>query len=540
MNFLEALQSHSLHQPDQLALQVLSPKGGRWLTWSELWDAFQETVFVLQNLGVMRGNRIGILSENSLPWILLDLACHQLHAVSVPLNTQLSQSQLAEQLKHSGVSLLFTEALHLPLVDAEVGVPIVVTGGAVPESVNADLVIIGAWNSLVTASREGRSVEIQNVRWAVPASLPDRIASIVYTSGTTGEAKGVMLTEDNLVFNAEMALKRYQFDRSTHQFNFLPFFHAFGRTCDFYVWLLGGHQLTLASDRQAASHEVAQANPTHINGVPYFFEKLLSLSQQNEDPTQTLGERLIQINSGGATLMKSIFDGFTEIDVAVLEGYGLTETSPVATLAGRDAIKYGSVGRALDQTEIKINSEGEVIIRGRHVCAGYYRNAQESDQLLSEGWLRTGDLGTLDEDGFLYLTGRKTELIVTSSGKNIWPQTIEQLLSSHEGIEQVMVVGDQQKFLTAIIVPNWEYFADSTDVSGTPEQWKDSPNVERWFQYLVDQCLENRAAYEQIGQLVLMSDPWTSEAGQLTAKGTLRRGVIKAQLVDVLDRLYRG
>ena len=180
----------------------------------------------------------------------------------------------------------------------------------------------------------------------------------MYTSGTTGEAKGVMLTEDNLVVDAQMALQRYQFEPDTHQFNFLPFFYVFGRTCDLYVWLLGGHRLTLASSRKKAVEEVGVIAPTHINGVPHFFQKLATLCAQSSSKDRVLGSNLSQINSGGSALARDVFDFYQANSIAVLEGYGLTETSPVATLTGPNDIRDDSVGCAIEGTEIKLSEDG--------------------------------------------------------------------------------------------------------------------------------------------------------------------------------------
>ncbi|MBA62610.1 MAG: hypothetical protein CMJ76_09620 [Planctomycetaceae bacterium] len=534
MKFLQTLYKHSAIAAHDQALQILGQNNSRWIGWKELYDQVHDTAGLLKNLGVSSGNRVGVLAENSLEWILIDLACHFLHAVSVPLNTQLSIQQIRRQMRHSGISLIFVADKYFSSNEIDLEVPVVILGktAGIPDSRME--IVLGSFGEMISC------VSTLEVELAIPTAEPRRVASIVYTSGTTGEAKGVMLTEDNLVFNSEMALKRYRFETDTHQFNFLPFFHAFGRTCDLYVWLLGGHQLTLGSSRQQAVDEVAVVAPTHINGVPYFFEKLAALCSQTKNSDDVLGREISQINSGGTVLDRETFDFYQAKSIAVLEGYGLTETSPVAALTDPEDIRYGSVGRAIDGTEIKLSADKQVLIKGRHVCAGYYRNPEASAELICDGWLHTGDLGRLDDDQFLYVTGRKKELIVTSSGQNVWPQSIESCLQRHAAIEQAVVFGDGRKFLVAILFPNWEYFAERVDVSGTSDHWKDSPNVERWFMQLVEQQLEDRASFEQIAQIALLSHPLSAERDQLTSKGTLRRSVIKEQLEDVLERLYKS
>jgi len=532
MKFLQVLQQRAQSAYSCDALRICNEHDSQEIDWQELYERVRVTALLLQNLGVAPGNRVGLLAENSLEWILIDLACHYLHAVSVPMNTHLSPQQISKQIRHSGASLLFVSEEFYSDLDLGPGIPIVILGRT--DGITADHLtpVLGSFDEMIV------SVSALDRELAIPSRESERVASIVYTSGTTGEAKGVMLTEENLVFNAQMALERYQFKPDTHQFNFLPFFYAFGRTCDLYVWLLGGHRLTLASSRKKAVEEVGVTAPNHINGVPYFFEKLAALSAHSGSNDDVLGCNLSQINSGGSVLARNVFDFYQSNSIAVLQGYGLTETSPVATLTGPDDIRYDSVGCAIAGTEIKLSDDGEILIKGQHVCAGYYRDAKATADLISNGWLQTGDLGRLDEDQFLYLTGRKKELIVTSGGQNIWPQSIEQILLEHEAIEQAIVFGDEQKFLTAILFPNWEYFAEQVDVSGNSDHWKDSPNVERWFMQIVNKQLEDRASYEQVARIALLSLPFSIEQQQLTVKGTLRRSVIKEQLADVLDRLY--
>ena len=251
----------------------------------------------LQNLGVCDGNRVGICAENCWQWIIADLACHYLRAVSVPLSTQLSSQQLQSQMRHSGMSLLIVDIRErLGTVPVAIDVLTMFDEPPITDD-NVHCTVLGSWDEIISL------VKI-DVKQELPAECDsDRIATIIYTSGTTGAPKGVMLSAGNLAFDAEQTLHRYGFDQADHQYCLLPLFHAFARTCDLYAWIVGGHRLTLASDKKNAISDLTHIQPTHINGVPLYFRRLREAAGLVDKANSNVwGGLLNQVNSGGAAL----------------------------------------------------------------------------------------------------------------------------------------------------------------------------------------------------------------------------------------------
>lgn len=533
MLLIKKLLEHVNQRGDCSALQVFQHDSWTWFTWQELWQQVSKTAYGLQNLGVCNGNRVGINAKNCWQWIVADLACQYLQAVSVPLSTQLSSQQLESQIRHSGISLLIVDDLdRLEPVPVAIDVVTMFDKPSISGD-NAHWTVLGSWDEII-------NLDQAEVKEELPSEFDsDLIATIIYTSGTTGAPKGVMLSAGNMAFDAEQTLRRYGFDHTDHQYCFLPLFHAFARTCDLYAWIVGGHRLTLASGRPNAFADLTHSQPTHINGVPLYFRRLRCAADSADSGNASVwGSRLNQVNSGGAALDDSTFDFFEKHGITMLEGYGLTETSPVATLNSRSTQRRGSVGKPLAKTDVRISEVGEIQIAGPHVFAGYYRDADLTLATFKDGWFKTGDIGRIDDDGFLFVTGRLDEMIVTTAGENIWPGLLEAELQEHAAIEQVMVYGHGSDYLVALVHPNWEQFVNRLDLSGDPAVWVDSPNVEQWFHKVVEQQLHDLAPHEQIRKVALVQSPWTSENDMLTPKGTLRRSQIAAKFDSILQAMY--
>ncbi|MEC8343598.1 MAG: AMP-binding protein, partial [Planctomycetota bacterium] len=363
---------------------------------------------------------------------------------------------------------------------------------------------------------------------AEPCNL-DSMTTILYTSGTTGAPKGVMLSQRNLLSNIQSILAVLPLYTTDVRVGFLPLSHIFARTCDLYTWLASGCQLVLARSMASVFEDIQNSHPTYLNGVPYFYEKFFRQAQQEgriEDPgwlRQQLGGQIRICNCGGAPLPDHVQRWYDSQGVTLITGYGLTETSPVLTSSAPSQMKLGAVGRVAPGIEIRLAEDNEVLARGQNVMMGYYQDEEGTRAVFDGDWFRTGDTGVLDADGFLTLTGRKKELIVTNGGKNIDPSLIEHRLLSSSKIHQCMVVGDRRDFLAALIVPEASFEDDE------PSQWRT----------LAERQLHDLSRYEQIGCVVIVSEPFSLANDQLTVKGSLRRQKIEQDYSDSIEASYQ-
>ena len=284
----------------------------------------------------------------------------------------------------------------------------------------------------------------------------------MYTSGTTGNPKGVMLTHGNLLSNASSSLEVQPLDASHVLLNWLPLSHIFARTVDHYQTLIAGIDLVLAVSADTVIEHVQEVQPTHLACVPRLYEKVLAACT-TPDPEVTrkrlrgaFGSRIYWLSSGGAPLPKPIAQVYLDAKLPLFQGYGLTETSPVVSFNRPWANKVGTVGQALPGVDIKINPDGEVLCRGPNIMRGYYHNPEATADVLHDGWFSTGDLGQLDEEGYLSITGRKKELMVLSNGKKLVPSHLEGLLITDDCIDQAAIYGEGRSFVSALIVPHWD------------------------------------------------------------------------------------
>jgi long-chain acyl-CoA synthetase len=403
------------------------------------------------------------------------------------------------------------------------------------------------WRELMNEATETEAKAVG--KQASAATSPSSLATILYTSGTTGEPKGVMLTQHNLVSNAVATVEQFDMQESDRRLNFLPLSHIFARLCDLYTWLVCGYQLGLAESRDSVLADCAALRPTLLNGVPYFYDRvrrtLIEQGRQDEPGAlrNILGGEVRTCASGGAALPDLVFDFYWERSVPLLQGYGLTETSPVITMSTPAHVRRGSSGRPIRDVEVRIASDGEIVTRGPHVMAGYYRQPQATAEVIRDGWFHTGDLGRLDEDGFLFITGRKKEILVTSGGKNIAVIHLESLLTEDPLILQAVVVGDGRDYLTALIVPNPDLLRQEITargiVAGSREEALVHPAVLDLYRERIQHRLRTVSQYEQVRRFRLLPRGFTIDSGELTPKLSLRRKEIEANYRAEINDMYR-
>jgi long-chain acyl-CoA synthetase len=536
---------------DAVAIHAPSPQGYVARTWREIGDDVARLAAALRQAGVTRGDPVIQIAENSYRWIITDLAVHLLGAVHVAVHASLSGPQMAFQIldTESRIVILGDERIAGLFAAAEVDWPreiqflsyepttITIGGHAVRPLAE----LLASASTSRASSNSARS-----------RTQPDDLATILYTSGTTGESKGVMLSHANLVSNAVATDEAFEHHQSDRKLCWLPLSHIFARTCDLYMWIVTGSQLVLAESRDTILANCAQFRPTLLNGVPYFFEKVCRYcaSQGGTESEQT--ERLIALFggalrlacSGGAPLGDATAEYYNRHGIKLVQGYGLTESSPVITVSTPSASRIGSVGRAIRDVKVRIADDGEILTKGPHVMLGYWKRPEATAETIRDGWLCTGDVGSIDDDGFLWITGRKKELIVTASGKNIAPAYLERLLCEDPLILQALVVGDRHNYLSALIVPNPDTLKSEILARGIAVTSRDEalahPDVLRLFRERINERLAAVSHCEQVGEFTLLSRGFSIEHEEMTPTLKLRRGVIQEHFAREIAGMYAG
>jgi long-chain acyl-CoA synthetase len=537
---------------DQPAIQFRA--GGAWKTlrWAEVAEDVRRTAAVLATAGVGPGDRVAQFSPNRYEWIMADLAIQVARAVHVPVHASLAPAQIAYQLADSGANVVL-------LAGPEQSGKLLEYYDARRDELPPDARFISfdpcpsVSDERLTCLRDlmlhaDEALGERFMREAPQHVSPDDLATILYTSGTTGEPKGVMLCQRNLASNALGTLAAFKCQPDDLRLAWLPMSHIFARTCDVYTWIAGGGQLALAEGPETVTPFCRDLHPTLINGVPYFFEKVQRYLVDNGLADQpgvlplAFGGRLRAACSGGAPLPDHVAHFYNERGVFLGQGYGLTESSPVITAATPEAMKIGTSGRPIPGVEVKITHDGEILTRGPHVMLGYWHKPAATAEALRDGWLHTGDLGEVDADGYLKITGRKKELIVTTAGKKAVPSHLESLLKADPLIEQAVVIGDGRSYLSALIVPNRDALASELrrqgkDISG--DEVLHHPDVLSLYQQRIAERLACVSQYEQVGKFTLLDRPLSVDQGEMTLTLKLRRDTIYKNFADVIDQMYR-
>jgi long-chain acyl-CoA synthetase len=538
---------------EQPALQYRS--GGAWQTlrWSEVAEDVRRAAAVLADLGVRPGDRVAQFSPNRYEWILADLAIQTARAVHVPIHASLAPPQVAYQVADSGAKVVL-------LAGPEQVQNLLGYYGEhrdeLPDGTrflcyDPSPAISGVAEVPCLRDRMIHADESLGERLARDARnelSPDDLATILYTSGTTGEPKGVMLNQRNLATNALGTLAAFGSQPDDLRLAWLPMSHIFARTCDVYTWVAGGGRLALAEGPESVSPLCRELHPTLINGVPYFFEKVQrylvdkGLADLPGALAAAFGGRLRAACSGGAPLPDHVAKFYNDRDVFLGQGYGLTESSPVISAATPSAMTIGTSGRPIPGVEVKIAPDGEILTRGPHVMLGYWNKPAATAEALRDGWLHTGDLGALDEEGFLKITGRKKELVVTAAGKKAVPSHLESLLKADPLIEQAVVLGDGRSYLSALIVPNREALAAELRRLGkqvaATEALRD-PDVIALYEQHIKERLACVSYYEQVVKFTLLDRPLSVERGELTLTLKLRREAICSNFAEAIEVMYK-
>jgi long-chain acyl-CoA synthetase len=470
------------------------------------------------------------ISENRYEWAITDLAIHLARAVHVPIQFSLSGQQIAEQIADCGARLVFVSSRELFAKFADL------IGPKLPVLVHDEWPLPG--NNLATGEAKTQAMISSCLRDA----RGDDLATILFTSGTTGRPRGVMLSQRNLAINSADTAETIGGDIDQIRLCVLPLAHIFARTCDLYTWVYRGSKLVLAESRETLFRDLCLVKPQGLSAVPYLYQRAADKVRETvrgnggdeaDELKALFGSRMERLTSGGAPLPPETEAWYRQRGLPILPGYGLTESSPVISMSTHESYRYSSSGRPLTGVEVRIAADGEILNRGPNTMMGYWNDSAATAAAIRDGWLHTGDLGELDADGFLYVRGRKKELIVLATGKKIVPTRIEGLLTVSPLIEQAAVFGEGMCGIVALIVPASCGLDNGVIDDTTYKRYADEINA----------CLESAAHEEQIRNFAILDRPFSIERGELTPKLSLRRetiaGNFSEQLASISQPIHR-
>jgi long-chain acyl-CoA synthetase len=564
--------------------RVASKKGRewQWLSTEELIARVHRVALGLEASGIERGDRVALFSENCPEWHIIDFACQLLGAVTVPIYPTLPANQVVFILRDSGTRQIFFrgrakgELLHdsREALDQQ---QLVITCIEEGDADHAD----GTLDQLLEA---GTALEadkpLESLRGRVS---PDDLASLIYTSGTTGNPKGVMLSQGNLVSNFLACSELFPIGADDITLSFLPLSHVFQRTVD-YLFLYKGVTLHYLTSIEQAPRALIDVKPTIMASVPRLYERAYLRVQANLTKEtankrrifswavgvgeryserkrpwaaphlavqRTLAQRLVYRKiqerlggrlrfaiAGGAALPEQVGRFFAAVGIGLYEGYGLTETSPVLCVNRPGECRFGSVGPPIEGVELQIAADGEILARSPGVMQGYWNNPDATREAINEqGWFHTGDVGHLDDDGYLHITDRKKDLLVTSGGKNVAPQPIEQLLTADGVLAQAVVIGDTYPYITALLVPNLDDLPEGLDKL-EPGELNRHPRLLERVEHTVAEVNRQLAEHERVRRWRLMPREFTLDAGEITPTLKIRRRVVLDRYADDIASMY--
>ncbi len=570
---------------------LLSQKEGKYVPISteEFADRVKCFSLGLRDLGLEAGDKLIVLSENRPEWVISDIANLCLGGITVPIYTSL----IPEQIKYI-------------IDDSDAKIVVVSDQGQWQkiEAIKSELTKVTSYITCLSEAPEGvltfaqvlergRKMDKQNPGLFEKMALevkPDAIASIIYTSGTTGPPKGVMLTHSNIFSNVKTCSSILPFKDTDTVLSFLPLSHILERMAMF-AYLYIGMSIGFAESIDTLGENLLEVRPHIMVNVPRVLEKIYAKVIDNVQASSSLkrkiffwavkvgkkygrkkilnqpiskllqfkrnlanklvfskvyaktGGRVRFFLCGGAPLSKDIGEFFYAIGLTIIEGYGLTETSPVITANTFENLKFGTVGKPIPGVDVRIDEAGEILTKGPHVMNGYYKKEAASREVFEGGWFHTGDIGHFDEEGFLVITDRKKDIIVTSGGKNVAPQPIEGILNLDPYISTALVIGDRRKFISALVVPDFEKleeYAKQNNISFEDHcDLVKKEEIVRFIQEQVDRSAPNLASYEKVKKIALLDKEFEIEKGEITPTLKVKRNIVEEKYKGIIDAMYR-
>jgi long-chain acyl-CoA synthetase len=561
-------------------LRIRAGKGWRSYTVKEFARSTRETAARLARAGVMAGDRVAMFVENRPEWHILDFACHILGAVPVPLYATLPAHQVRYIVGDSQSKMLVVSGRERAQAALDVAADL------------PGLRVVGVDPGLAEGLECLQDLTLPPSRkWPEPPALGgDDLASLIYTSGTTGEPKGVMLSHRNFISQVNTVRPRYPITERDICMSFLPLSHVFERTVD-YVFFDRGSQINYVESIERVPSQLTEIRPTIMVSVPRLYErsyiKIISKVQQEGGAKRRLFEWALRVGrevrgaewrgerasafargqfavarsrvfskvldrlggrlrfsiSGGAPLAREVAEFFDIVGLPILQGYGLTESSPVIAANRLEANRLGSVGQVFPGVEVRIAPDGEILARGPNIMLGYWNKPQATEEVIDgDGWLHTGDVGYLDSDGYLFITDRKKDIIVTSGGKNVAPQPVEGRLGATPYIAQAVLIGDKFPYLTALIVPNFENLEahfTGKGVSGLGRvEMAQHPETEALVAAAVKHVNGELAIHERIRRFTVLTRELSLEEGELTPTMKVRRRIVAERYGSLIEQMY--
>jgi long-chain acyl-CoA synthetase len=580
-----AVEKHAAYS----ALRYKDRARGQWVdvSYPELGQTVKELSLGLQDIGIEARDKVGILSNTRPEWTYFDFAILCAGATVVPIYQTNSPEECQYVLEHSDAKAVVVEDAEqldkirevrdrLPTLEQIVSI----------DPIEADDVI-----TMQALRERGRSRSDEDFAARLSGVQPTDVATYIYTSGTTGPPKGCVIDHANWRSMLDMAEAEDVLVQEEVIYLFLPLAHAFARLIQLLSVDVGGTLVYWEKDPNKIIPNLAEVKPTYFPSVPRMFEKIYAAATgqvekagpikkaifnwavrvgrkvrerelQGKEPGPILkreyafadkqvlskvrnlfGGRIKQCVTGAAPISPEILEFFWACGVLVLEGYGMTETSTAATINRHDDFKFGSVGKAFPGCEIKTAADGEVLIKGPNIFRGYYKNEDATRETVTDGWLHTGDLGRIDEDGFLYITGRKKDIIITAGGKNITPANLENGLKQNQYISQAVVYGDRRPYLTALITLDPEAIGPYATEHGLgttdPAELSKRPEIRELVQKAVDAVNSKVARVEQVKKFTILPRDLTQESGELTPTLKVKRNIVYDKYAAQLDALYK-